>query len=177
MQRRSVSLPARLRASLALVIGCLGAGASTAQTQDESFYDGAWNVRYQCGSAVCPARLDIADYGGTWQDGAGKSAAKRACGGRKMPLTVQSSTRSLLAFTVWGDGDSPACPTLSILVKPVDAKTLEGTFELGTHASESPEVHASHSLPAAPSSASRERADQAIAGRMSGAKTIRLVRR
>jgi hypothetical protein len=46
-----------------------------------------------------------------------------------MPLTVPSGTRSLLAFTAFGDGVSLPCPTLTIAVKPVDAKTLEGTVD------------------------------------------------
>jgi len=90
------------------------------------------------------------------------------CGGKKMPLTVQSSTRSQLAFTVFGDSVSESCPTLGIVVKPVDAKTLAGTVAIGTHATESADVHASHSGASA--------ADGGIAA-ADAANAIRLERR
>ena len=86
-------------------------------------------------------------YDGTWQDRPGRdSAARSACGGRKVPLTVQSSSRTLLAFTVWGETVAPACPTLTIAVKPTSDKLLKASADAGSHASESPEVHASHAF-------------------------------
>ena len=168
-----------LRALVAVVTAGMGAGAAAqGVSEDGNLYDGTWNVRFECGRAApCPARLVIADFAGTWRDVSAKGSAKAACGGKDIPVTVQSSTRALLAFTVWGDGDSPTCPTLSILVKPRDAKTLEGSFETGAHATESPEVHASHSLPATPSSEARDKVDKAISGRTTSARTIRMERR
>jgi hypothetical protein len=127
-----------------------GAGvfaSASAQELDGSFYDGNPTARLQCttGTGTCAARLSTADFAGTWRDHSGTSATRRMCGGKKMPLTVQSSTRSQLAFTVFGDGVSQTCPTLGIVVKPIDAKTLAGSVAIGTHATESAEVHASHS--------------------------------
>jgi hypothetical protein len=165
--------PSRLTLSLALAL----AGASTgarAQELDASHYDGTWTARLPCasGTGTCSARLVIKDFEGSWQDLSGASVAKRACGGKKMKLTVQRSTHSQLAFTVFGDGVSTSCPTLSVVVRPVNAKRLEGTFESGIHATESPEVHASHSSPSGAGSAAG-----ATAGGSSTAKTIRLERR
>ena len=140
----------RSLAWLALAGAGLAASAS-AQELDGSFYDGTRTARLQCrtGKGTCAARLSIADFAGTWQDLSGASAARRMCAGKKMPLTVQSSTRSQLAHTVFGDSVSEICPTLGIVIKPVDAKTLAGTVAIGTHATESAEVHAGHSAASA----------------------------
>jgi len=162
-----------LAAWLAVAASCVVAAAS-AQETDAGYYDGNWTAHLQCrsGKGTCAARLSIADFAGTWQDLSGTSAAKRMCGGKKMPLTVQSSTRSQLAFTVFGDQVSERCPTLSILVKPVDARTLAGSVAIGLHASESPEVHASHST--APASGETAASTAAGAG---APNAIRLERR
>ena len=154
-----------------LVLAGAGVFASvSAQELDGNFYDGTWTARLQCrtGKGTCAARLSIADFAGTWQDLSGTSAARRMCGGKKMPLTVQSSTRSQLAFTVFGDSVSQACPTLGIVVKPIDAKTLAGSVAIGTHATENAEVHASHSAVSAPDGG---------AGAAEAANSIRLERR
>jgi len=162
---------ASFRAGLAVAISCVVTAAG-AQEVDAGHYDGSWTARLQCrsGKGMCAARLSIADFAGTWQDLSGTSAAQRMCGGKKMPLTVQSSTRSQLAFTVFGDQVSEKCPTLSILVKPIDAKRLAGGVVIGLHASESPEVHADHS--AAPASGGMQPAAAA-----SAPNAIRLERR
>jgi len=164
---------ASFRAGLAVAISCVVTAAG-AQEVDAGHYDGSWTARLQCrsGKGMCAARLSIADFAGTWQDLSGTSAAQRMCGGKKMPLTVQSSTRSQLAFTVFGDQVSERCPTLSILVKPVDARTLAGSVAIGLHASESPEVHASHST--APASGETAASTAAGAG---APNAIRLERR
>jgi hypothetical protein len=60
------------------------------------------------------------------------------------------------------------CPTLGIVVKPVDEKTLAGSVAIGTHATESAEVHASHSAVSAPNGG---------AGAAEAANSIRLQRR
>ena len=129
----------------------------SAQELDGNFYDGTWTARLQCrtGKGTCAARLSIADFAGTWQDLSGTSAARR-------------STRSQLAFTVFGDSVSQACPTLGIVVKPIDAKTLAGSVAIGTHATENAEVHASHSAVSAPDGG---------AGAAEAANSIRLERR
>jgi len=148
--------------------------AASAQEVDAGYYDGSWTARLPCrsGQGTCAARLSIADFAGTWQDLSGTSTATRMCGGKEMPLTVQSSTRSQFAFTVFGDSVSESCPTLTILVKPVDAKTLAGTVDIGSHATESPEVHAHHSAP--PGASDLRPATAASAG---AANAIRLERR
>lgn len=168
--------PARLLLlSLALVV--VGSEAN-AQEQDGSFYDGTWAVRLSCpGSSPCRARLVVAEYGGTWQDLSGPRVVKKVCAGKKVPLTVQNSTRSLLAFTVFGDVVSPGCPTLTVVVKPVGAKVLEGDVQEGSHASESAEVHARHTAPSGPAAAPSGEGGNAASGPARSAPTIRLERR
>jgi len=160
---------------LALACVCSGAGA---QEADASHYDGTWTVRLRCpDGSNCTARLVLRDFEGTWQDLQGKRSAKGACGGKKIPLTVQSSKLAHLAFTVWGENIAPGCPTLSILVKPVNPKVLEGRYELGVHEGESPEVHASHSqatLSAQPAGKDTGKAAVADAG---PARSVRFERR
>lgn len=143
--------------SLALVIACLFAGGAKAEEVDASYYDGTWTARLPCQhGGTCSARVVIREFQGTWQDLSGTNVAKRACGGKPLPLTVQRSTRSELAFTAFGDNVSMACPTLSISLKPVNAKTLEGSFEIGVHAAaDPPEVHSGHSPPADPGSSGK----------------------
>jgi DNA-binding LytR/AlgR family response regulator len=164
-----------LSLSLALAGGVANASA---QEADASYYDGTWTARLPCkNGAACPARLVLSDFAGTWQDLSGTSMSKRLCGGKKMPVTVQSSTRSQLAFTAFGDGVSAGCQTLSILVKPVNEKILAGTFEMDTHPSESPEVHASHSAPSATGKPADDEAGKATARSARSSRTIRLQRR
>jgi len=117
---------------LCLAIAAAAAPARGVQEVDVSDYDGTWSVRVPCQPrALCSARLVLSDSAGTWEELAGASLSKGACHGMKVPLTVQRSTPSQLAFTVWGTNVAPDCPNLTILVKPVNTRTLEGIFAFG----------------------------------------------
>ena len=152
--------------------------AAGAQEAEASHYDGTWTVRLRCpDGSNCAARLVLRDFEGTWQDLQGKRSAKSACGAKKIPLTVQSSKLSHLEFTVWGENISPGCPTLSVLVKPVNAKVLEGRYELGVHEGESSEVHAGHSQPAPDAPPVRNDTGKAAVSDAGTARTVRLERR
>jgi hypothetical protein len=130
---------------LLLAIACAG-GHVSAQEADDSYYDGTWSVRVPCHQrALCSARLVLSDHAGTWEELAGGSLSKGACHDKKVPLTVQKSTRSQLAFTVWGTHVAPDCPNLSVLVKPVNTRTLEGIFAFGVQ--ELAEHDADHTTP------------------------------
>ena len=150
-----------------------------AQEVDASHYDGTWSVRFTCpDGTACTARLALRDFEGTWQDLKGTRSSKSACGGKKIPISVQTSKLARLEFTVWGETAAPGCPTLSIMVKPVDRKSLEGSYDLGAHETESPEVHASHSAPP-PSGqpASKDNAKPPATVRANPARSMRLERR
>jgi hypothetical protein len=148
MKRRST--PRAL--ALALAIACLPIGAWS-QDLDGDFYDGTWTVRMRCADgSACTARLVIKDFAGSWQNLSGRSTAKSVCGSKKLPITVQASTRSLLALTAFGDVVSPNCPTLTVVVRPIDARALEGTVDTNPHGTESPEVQGRHAAPAAAAS-------------------------
>ena len=168
---------ALLRILCVSVLAALSAPRAFAQPADDKTYDGTWSVRLQAPDGrERDATLVIAGYDGTWQNGRVRSGArKRGCGDKKVPVTIQASTRKLLAFTVWGDVVSAACPTLTVTLRPVNDKRLEGPADLGSHDSEGPEVHASHA--AAPGPAGSAAADPtADAVRMGSAGSIRMTR-
>lgn len=117
---------------LFVAIACAAGHAAAAPEVDGSYYDGTWSIRVPCQQrTLCSARLVLSDHAGTWEELAGSSLSKGACDGKKVPLTVQKSTQSQLAFTVWGTKVGPDCPNISILVKPVNTRTLEGIFAFG----------------------------------------------
>jgi hypothetical protein len=151
--------------------------ASAAQQEiDASYYDGTWSVRVPCNQrALCSARLVLADYAGTWEELAGGSLSKGACHGKKVPLTVQKSTQSQLAFTVWGDTVGPDCPTLSILVKPVNTRTLEGIFEFGVQELE--QHDSDHTRPSDMTRQLEAKTGATADGRPAATRSIRLQRR
>ena len=59
-----------------------------------------------------------------------------ACGAKSRPVTVQLSQKEGFAFTVFGADVSPQCQDLTVYVKHVDGKTLEGTVESKAFAGE-----------------------------------------
>lgn len=116
-------------ATLALaVLLALGNQVGLAQEMDTDLYDGKWTAQVQVGAGQFrSARLQIANFAGTWLDLPGKNhKPAKACSGKKFPITVQRSVSTAMEFTVWGSSVSPACPDLSLDLKPIDAKTLEG---------------------------------------------------
>jgi hypothetical protein len=136
-----------------LSLSMLSAGAFAQPA--EKLYDGAWTARLTApDGAVQSATLELKAYDGTWQDRPGsRRAAKAACGGKKIPISVQASTPTLLLFTVWGEVVGPGCATLTVMARPRGETELGGPVDQGAHASESPEVHASHSGQTAASAA------------------------
>ena len=116
------------RAVSACVLSLLACVAS-AQEPDALTYDGTWSARLQGNDGKRrEATVIIAGYDGTWQD---RSGGPAVCGGKKMPITFQSSRRTVVAFIVWGEKANPACPNLSVLVRPAGAKALEGIADAG----------------------------------------------
>ena len=151
-----------VRACVACLFACL-ALPSPAQEPDAMTYDGTWGAHLQ-GNNGKPreATVIIAGYEGTWQD---RSGGPAACGGKKMPITFQSSRRTVLAFTVWGEKASSSCPNLSVLVRPAGAKSLEGIADVGVSDRD-------------PDAASAASGAAGAGGKMTGtAGSIRLTRR
>ena len=119
----------RVACAVAFLFLVCAALPAPAQEVDAASYDGTWAVRLQGEDGKHrEATVVIAGYDGTWQE---RGGAKNACGGKKVPITVQSSTRSVVAFTVWGETIAAACPTLSVLVRPSSEKMLEGSADVG----------------------------------------------
>ena len=94
-------------------------------------YDGTWTATFDRSvGATGTAKLVLKDFAGTWQDvGPANRLKDSVCGGKPMPVTVQLSQKEGFAFTAFGISVSPQCPNLEVYVKPVDAKTMEGTVE------------------------------------------------
>ena len=139
-------LPSSRRAwAVVLSSTLLGAGAFAQPA--EKTYDGTWSVRLTAPDGKAQAAtLILKAYDGTWQDRSGsRRAAPGVCAGKKIPISVQASTPTALVFTVWGEAVSPSCPTLTVVLTPRGDTLLEGPVDVGSHGSESPEVHASHS--------------------------------
>jgi hypothetical protein len=104
---------------------------AVAQETDTDLYDGKWSVRVQgVAAGYQSAQLVIANYAGTWRDTSSKATTiDKACRAKSFPVTVQRSTASSFEFTVWGSSVSPACPDLSVSIKPTQSKALEGSID------------------------------------------------
>lgn len=112
---------------LLCVLGVSTACAEGLEPETDA-YQGKWVVRTADGKAPM-AQLVVKGYEGTWLDlTKNAKSAKSACNGKKFPITVQGSKPSGFDFTAWGSSIAPACPDLTVAVKPVDAATLEGTI-------------------------------------------------
>src|SRR6476620_8435188 len=101
-------------------------------------YDGTWTATFD--RSVGPtgtAKFVLEDFAGTWQDvGPADRLKGSACGSKSRPVTVQLSQKEGFAFTVFGADVSPQCQDLTVYVKHVDGKTLEGTVESKAFAGE-----------------------------------------
>ncbi|MES2957043.1 MAG: hypothetical protein V4792_02595 [Pseudomonadota bacterium] len=119
---------------LALSLGALfGPPVSAQSFADTNEFNGRWNVSIQSGtSRPHAAKLVLTDFDGTWQDlGARAAARAKVCRGKKFPVTVQVSQATQLEFMAWGSSVSPACPDISLTVRPVSPKVLEGRTATG----------------------------------------------
>lgn len=102
-------------------------------------YDGTWTATFDRGGVgpTGSATFVLADFAGTWRDvGAASLVKDSVCGAKPRPVTVQLSQKAGFAFTVFGVDVSPKCPDLTVIVKHVDANTLEGTVESKAFAGE-----------------------------------------
>jgi hypothetical protein len=117
--------------SFVLLAGIALSASALAQDED-AVYDGKWSATVKLNAAKPQtSRLEISEFAGTWFGSTGKSPDGKPCKQKKFPITVQESTASEFAFTVWGTSVSPSCPDLTIELKPVDKNSMEGTIEPG----------------------------------------------
>jgi hypothetical protein len=113
---------------LALAWPCVPALAQPA-VDDGLFHDGRWSAKVEGSEAgYRSALVQIIDFAGTWRDTTpARHAKNKVCAGKTFQITVQRSRLTDVEFTVWGSSVSPACPDLSVLLKP-DGKALEGSI-------------------------------------------------
>lgn len=124
----------RQAALISIIASCLlGSAAHAQQEPDTDVFNGKWNVSIQAETGKPQtARLQLVNFGGTWTTTSLLGGPKtRACIGKKFPVTVQVSQAAALEFTAWGAQVSPACPDLTVVLKPVSEKVLEGTLGTG----------------------------------------------
>ena len=149
-----------------------GAGSALAQEElDQKLYDGTWTAHVRGTHGARDATVVLAGYDGTWQE-RGKNSG---CAGKKAPLTVQSSTAERLHFTVWGEKVGPRCPDLTIVLRPLGDKVLEGTADLGADMAESREEQVSHGE--APAASGAAPVAGSAARHVGTAGSVRLTRR
>jgi hypothetical protein len=117
-----------------LLLCGLHVSAAFAQREpDAKEFDGKWNVSIQAASGrPHAAKLTLENFAGTWYEAASSDRLKaKACRGKNFPVTVQTSKAAELEFTAWGASIGPACPDISVSVRPVGPKVLEGTLASG----------------------------------------------
>jgi hypothetical protein len=114
---------------LGLLAGMAIAPNAIAQADPDVAHNGSWaaTVRADAGGRL-DSRVVITEFSGFWHGPVGHGA-KGACRQRKFPITVQNSTQSELAFTVWGSAVAPNCPDLTITTRAADQNAFEGTVE------------------------------------------------
>ena len=116
---------------LTLLAGFAVLPAAFAQAEPDVPHNGNWTASIRAGDgAKLDSRVVITEFSGTWYGSTGKgTGAKGACKHQKFPITVQHSTQTDLAFTVWGSAVAPTCPDLTITLKTDDQNLFEGTVE------------------------------------------------
>lgn len=117
-----------------LLCGLSTTGVLAQQEPDTDVFNGKWNVSIEAGAGRPPhrAKLELVNFAGTWYGVVPAIGAKvKACPAKKFPITVQVSQAAALEFMAWGSQISPACPDLSVTLRPVNDKLLEGTVGTG----------------------------------------------
>jgi len=114
--------------SLLIAASAAFATAAHAQAEPDVSYAGNWsaNIATADGKRLT-ARLVMKQFEGTWYGST--TAGKAACKARKVPVTVQETNATRLAFTVWGRTTGPQCDDLTVELKPVAPGVFEGTVE------------------------------------------------
>lgn len=118
----------RSAAWLALLVAT---GIAAQPESDSDIHDGRWSAAVEnSATGYRSARVDIADFAGFWHDTSPATGVQpRACAGKRFKVTVQRSRSTDMEFMIWGSSVSPACPDLSVLLKPAaDGKALEGSI-------------------------------------------------
>jgi len=120
-------------AFIPLLLCTLSASAAFAQPSETAEFDGKWNVSIQSATGrPHTAKLTLGDFAGTWLEATSSTRLQaKACRGKKFPVTVQTSQTTELEFMAWGSSIAPNCPEISVKVRPVSPKVLEGKLASG----------------------------------------------
>ncbi len=116
---------------LLAVAASVFATAAAAQAEPDVPRDGNWSATIHTADGNRQtARLVLRQFSGDWIGAGGRTPATgSACAGKKLPITVQTSTAEVLEFTVWASQVSAKCANLTITAKTVGENGFEGAVE------------------------------------------------
>lgn len=126
----------RLRNAFPTILGATGlllAAGAVATGFDSLENDGKWTARIEVdGKVVRQAQVVISQFGGEWRDVGTPRAGEPCRSAKRFPITVQSSGKGELEFTVWAAHIQPKCPDVNIKGKvSEDGRTMVGLTEDG----------------------------------------------
>ena len=126
----------RLRSGVLTVLGLPGlllAAGAIATGFDSLENDGKWTARIEGdGKVVRQAQVVISQFGGEWREVGAARAGEPCRSAKPFPITVQSSGKGELEFTVWAAHIHPRCPDVNIKGKvSEDGRTMVGLTEDG----------------------------------------------
>lgn len=118
---------------IALAISLLALTDASALAQDASAYDGKWAATFvNPAGRENAAEVTISDAGGTWRDIDRRNERKvDKCNGKEFPIDVKARSAAKIVFRVAASTVLRECRDRHVTLRPVDGKSLEGTFADG----------------------------------------------
>lgn len=114
-----------MKISIALATMLLLSSTAMAQT---SSYNGTWNAAYKNDQgSLREGVVVVEDLGGTFVING--QVPSNPCAGLKVPIAVEQATAEELSFQVIRSKVMAGCRDSTVRMKPLDAKTLEGTYD------------------------------------------------
>lgn len=113
-----------------LLLGCLGALATTALAQQPAPLQGKW-VGFMKGQGLGELNVElvVAESGGSWRFyPRGNSGLRNPCVGKEFPIVVKSQNATDLVFEIKGSQVMQGCIDQAATLKSTDGKTLEGAL-------------------------------------------------
>jgi hypothetical protein len=104
-----------------------------ALAQNTSAYDGKWSATFTDPTGRDnAAEVTISDTAGTWRDLDRRNERKvDKCNGKEFPIDVKARSAAKIVFRVAASTVLRECRDRHVTLRPVDGKTLEGTFADG----------------------------------------------
>lgn len=118
---------------IALAIFLLALTGASALAQDASTYVGNWTATFVGPSGRdSAAEVTLSEAGGAWRDMDRRNERKvDKCNGKDFPIDVKARSAAKIVFRVAASTVLRDCRDRNVTLRPVDDKTLEGTFANG----------------------------------------------